>query len=756
MFGRRKIASALIASLLTGLVALQAPSVSPVGANGGGWQAMGTGTSGGTRGQVMDIAVANNGMVYIGGWFNSAGGAPNTGYVAQWNPTTSAWSGLSSGGVTGPQELYGVCAVELDNPANPQRLYVGGDFGQMGPATTINSAYWSFSGGGSWSALTQGSRVREACPEEIVAVTPNDIYFAGSNLLGSNYFSYYNVTTSSFSGVAGGFSGRVFGLTTDGVNLYATGQFATTANPPLQVNGVAKSPIASPLWTGIGSNPTTSAAPDCLSGANQKFCTEIAVSGSKIFVGGNFPKFQNNGVDVPGTANLAMWDGTAWTSIGSVSGTVEEVKVIGSGANAYLYIGGSFDCVGDRRMNNIARYKIADGTWEAVGDGTRAGVQIATNGAVRSIEPDHTGNAIYVGGSFTDAGGIAAADNIAKLTPMATTAGPCNPPSAETAPVLAFDGPNNFRFTNFGMVGKLPGYNNGQEGRLIEFAWDAPTGVDYYIYKVSGVKITKKDDRGRILESEPLPSYDCWSVGLTCAIVVSKDDPYYQDNQNFVFTLRGFTFSGVGKPSYLYYLSPYDPIYPADPPTNVQAVAGWGQVKVSWDPPAYTGTYQITNYLVTATPGNRVCITTLADVKLTECTFTTALTPGTRYTFKVQALNGAGWSDRSQASTTPVSPQTINITKFTRNRVRFLFVNRGSDIVAEGLAPGYPAGTSLTAWAKYGDSTQWQPLGDVKISAFGTFSWKRRFPTNQDRTPISITFTQGNNQGNVVKLAAVR
>lgn len=734
MFGRHKIASALIASLLTGLVALQAPSVSPVAANGTtlGWQAVGGGLSGASGSRVFQLVRGSDGTLFAGGTFTGA-------VVSLASTSASTWQTLS-GGPT--QKVY---SLGLDEQSNPSRLYVGGDFttngGGLARVTPSN---------GTWTSLGSSGLYEGDGVERMTILSPTEVYIGGSfddaNLV-SNTEGLARLNNTTFTAVAGGISGSlpsaaiVNALATHGGLLYVGGQFDAVSGSAVVGSRIAVFNPTTSAWSAFGA-PTSG---PYRSSNNNPIVAAIAVQATNsVFIGGNFEGVRNSNTSVPETKGIAKWDGSAWRSVGQITGTViEELRIVGN----YLYAGGEFTAINGVTANNIARMNLSTNQWEPLVQGCINGV----NGVVRSIIDAGDGTSVYVGGGFTDVAGIADADRVAKYTPGASTF--C--PSAETAPVLAFDGPKNFRFTNFGMVGKLPGYNNGQEGRLIEFAWDAPTGVDYYIYKVSGVKITKKDDRGRILESEPLPSYDCWSVGLTCAIVVSKDDPYYQDNQNFVFTLRGFTFSGVGKPSYLYYLSAYDPIYPADPPTNVQAVAGWNQVKVSWDPPAYTGTYQITNYLVTATPGNRVCITTLADVKLTECTFT-SLTPGTRYTFKVQALNGAGWSDRSQASTTPVSPQNVKITKVARNRARFLFVNRGSDIVAEGLAPGYPAGTTLTAWARYGDSTQWQPLGDVKISAFGTFSWKRRFPTNQDRTPIFITFTQGNYQSNSVRLAAIR
>jgi len=87
---------------------------------------------------------------------------------------------------------------------------------------------------------------------------------------------------------------------------------------------------------------------------------------------------------------------------------------------------------------------------------------------------------------------------------------------------------------------------------------------------------------------------------------------------------------------------------PPSAPTAVGAFPGNGSATVSWSPPSSSGSFPITSYLVTASPGGQTCLTSG-----TSCTVD-GLTNGTTYTFSVAALNGAGWG--ANGSSSPVTP----------------------------------------------------------------------------------------------------
>ncbi len=90
-------------------------------------------------------------------------------------------------------------------------------------------------------------------------------------------------------------------------------------------------------------------------------------------------------------------------------------------------------------------------------------------------------------------------------------------------------------------------------------------------------------------------------------------------------------------------------------PTAVSAVSGNGQATVSWSAPTSDGGSAVTGYAVTSAPGAFTC--TPSPATATTCVVT-GLTNGTDYTFTVVAINGAGTSQPSSASST-VTPATM-------------------------------------------------------------------------------------------------
>lgn len=106
---------------------------------------------------------------------------------------------------------------------------------------------------------------------------------------------------------------------------------------------------------------------------------------------------------------IAKWDGTAWSALGSgvaggVSVTIVRALAV-SGTD--LYVGGNFTSAGGVMANSIAKW---DGrTWSALGDGVTGGKdQYSGVCALLVLNTD-----LYVGGYFTNAGGVSA-NRIAK------------------------------------------------------------------------------------------------------------------------------------------------------------------------------------------------------------------------------------------------------------------------------------------------------------------------------------------------------
>jgi hypothetical protein len=127
-------------------------------------------------------------------------------------------------------------------------------------------------------------------------------------------------------------------------------------------------------------------------------------------------------------------------------------------------------------------------------------------------------------------------------------------------------------------------------------------------------------------------------------------------------------------------------------PTNVSAVAGNGQVTVSFTAPTDNGGSAITGYEVTASQGNAVMTGTTSPITVTR------LANGTTYTFTVKAINSVGSSAASDASNAvmPRAPSGGGIYSTPTQSS-----DSGAVVYVNGLAES--AGTTSTA--KVGDQT---------------------------------------------------
>src|SRR3990170_3185173 len=122
----------------------------------------------------------------------------------------------------------------------------------------------------------------------------------------------------------------------------------------------------------------------------------------RIYFGGVFTTA--NGVTVN---RICYWNGTTFVAMDSgVNSAVEEIAIAPSGD---VWIGGPFTTVGSAAAacKGLARWNVSGGTWTAFNPST------ATFDFIHTLTLDSSGN-LYIGGEFTDWGGIANADNIAQ------------------------------------------------------------------------------------------------------------------------------------------------------------------------------------------------------------------------------------------------------------------------------------------------------------------------------------------------------
>jgi hypothetical protein len=199
---------------------------------------------------------------------------------------------------------------------------------------------------------------------------------------------------SSFSALGTGLDQQVNALAISGGDLYAGGAFVTAG-------GTAASKVArwnGSAWSALGSG---------VAGAGYFAVNALAVgTNGDLFAGGRF-------TTAGGTAaiNIAKWNGSAWSAVGSgLGGNVfgDDVwSLLCSGSD--LYAGGSFD--GPPGAPNTLKYiaKWNGSTWSGLG----SGMARASGEDVRIYALAFTGGNLYAGGAFTNAGGNAA-NRIAK------------------------------------------------------------------------------------------------------------------------------------------------------------------------------------------------------------------------------------------------------------------------------------------------------------------------------------------------------
>jgi hypothetical protein len=443
----------------------------------------------------------------------------------------------------------------------------------------------------------------------------------------------------------------------------------------------------------------------------------------------------------PGVMQYRQADDT-WLNVGS--STFDRQPITGAfisdsvSGDDTVIVAGEFTTIGGTRFNRIAAFSHATNSWSHLGSGN-----FGFNDSVYAATVHPTTGDVYVAGKFTalcsDATCTAGtqidiSDGVAKWDRQA---------NAWYSVGNGIGSPNldDIGFSPDGSVAYVVGFGGSAGGSNIN-GIATISGADFNtaVTNVSGT----------------------WSYINSVGVVGTNGNArsVVVNNDGSVYVGGGFTQAGPTAAANVALFtpgqepSPFDPVFPAAAPTDVVATGGWNKVTVDWTPPTYTGSYPITNYLVQASPGGRVCITRLTDPKLNQCTYT-SLTPGTNYTFTVQALNGAGWGDRSAASNV-ASPQNLRITSRKRVKLNF-FLGGGSRVTVSGSAAGFPNGTRITPWLMWNNSGTWEEQkGSTLTARDGRFSWERKFSRNQNSRTLSVKFSIASNESNSVSMGPVR
>jgi len=301
-----------------------------------------------------------------------------------------------------PRELYEVVSATAIIDSG---IYVGGFFPGKKSVARWDSKYWVPLGNG--VNPPEGPGVYGGVAT--FAVIGNDLYVGGQFIwagsLPANNIAKWNLITKSWSTVESnghnGINGTVRTLVARGNKLYAGGEFTVAGG--MLVNSIAVWNDSSKTWTPLGQGV-------------EGTVRAIAVSGREIYVGGSFTSAGGKPAN-----NIAKWDGKEWFALGSgvnpegkpyfSTPHVNAIAILGG----EVYVGGGFLKAGDVNANSIAKWNIINKNWSPLSSGNTNGVYYSSGiGNVYSLATN--GRAIYVGGTFTQAGDQSA-NNIAKWAP---------------------------------------------------------------------------------------------------------------------------------------------------------------------------------------------------------------------------------------------------------------------------------------------------------------------------------------------------
>ncbi|MFO0836059.1 MAG: hypothetical protein U0638_13895 [Phycisphaerales bacterium] len=195
-----------------------------------------------------------------------------------------------------------------------------------------------------------------------------------------------DVGTPGSNGYVGAFATHNFG---QGKRVFAGGAFTRMANISA-AKGVAQYNPATNTWSAMGGGVYTTNTNYFVAALT----TYNTPAGVRLLVGGWFATASN----VPNTANLAAWDGAAWSSF-----TTPPDGAIWSFAtwNNDLYVGGGFANIGGVGASCIAKY---DGTTFTP---LAAGItgDFAPNVFAMTVYDDGNGPALYAAGRFNNVDG---------------------------------------------------------------------------------------------------------------------------------------------------------------------------------------------------------------------------------------------------------------------------------------------------------------------------------------------------------------
>jgi hypothetical protein len=371
------------------------------------WSTLGTGSSNGVNDGVRALAVVGSEVV-VGGYFTSAGGV-SANYVARFNTQTNTWSSLgtgSSNGVSGGYPYVYALAVVGNE------VVVGGEFTSAGGVSANRVARFNTQTN-TWSTLGTGSSNGVNDRVYALAVVGNEVvvggWFNSAGGVSANRVARFNTQTNTWSslgtGSSNGVNNAVYALAVVGNEVVVGGGFTSAGG--VSASCVARFNTQTNTWSTLGTGSSN--------GVNN-LVLALAVVGNEVFVGGRFT--EAGGVSANNVARFNTQTNT-WSSLGtgSSNGVNDGVRALAVVGNEVV-VGGEFTSAGGVSANRVARFNTQTNTWSSLGTGSSNGVSGGAYPYVYALAV--VGNEVVVGGDFTEAGGVSA-NNVARFNTQANT-----------------------------------------------------------------------------------------------------------------------------------------------------------------------------------------------------------------------------------------------------------------------------------------------------------------------------------------------
>jgi len=340
--------------------------------------------------------------LYVGGTMITVGGE-HVRFIARWNG--ASWSPLTGPSGTGVNR--GVFDLEVYDDGGGSALYASGAFDEAGGVPVEFIARWN---GSEWSALP-------SIPGGGRFIDELEVYDDGSGPvlvaapIGFDVASErYRIAAwdgSAWSALGSGIGGSDLAILStavwddgNGPALYVGGHFQTAGEA--QVGNIAR-------WDGSAWSAVHGPGGGGPDGTVRALAVFDDGTGSALYAAGSFEH-----VDGHEAHGLARWDGTAWTGLGTpispfLRPIVHTLTAWDDGSGPALWIGGAFREFGGVLTNGIVRW---DG--RAFAPPAAGGLNLRAEVTTMTSWDDGTGDALYVAGTFTEAGDTAVG-HIARL-----------------------------------------------------------------------------------------------------------------------------------------------------------------------------------------------------------------------------------------------------------------------------------------------------------------------------------------------------